>query len=338
MKIYIPLLVLILCLACEKDPTIPLGKGNFPNIATIDISAIIGSTALSGVQINSIPTNYILQEKGICWALSPNPTTDNHALSISPSANGQINLRDLIPNTKYYARAYGKFNNTYYYGPEVSFTSANQEVSLSNGLVAYFPLNGSSVDFSSSKNNMTGNAIYGSGRKGIKNTAVSFNGTSSYYLRVASPINLPTGNSPYTMSFWFYSNNWKLNAALGGYGISNVNLSSNYLKTITTLGFNHYHWNFDKDIAIGLYPNAWTHLVVTYDGSSEKYYINSTYRFLWDHPTVKLSINPTVMSLGCRISLPPSSGILEFFNGYVDEFRIYNRALSQSEVTTLYNY
>ena len=182
MKIYIPLLVLILCLACEKDPTIPLGKGNFPNIATIDISAIIGSTALSGVQINSIPTNYILQEKGICWALSPNPTTDNHALSISPSANGQINLRDLIPNTKYYARAYGKFNNTYYYGPEVSFTSANQEVSLSNGLVAYFPLNGSSVDFSSSKNNMTGNAIYGSGRKGIKNTAVSFNGTSSYYL------------------------------------------------------------------------------------------------------------------------------------------------------------
>ncbi len=338
MKVYISILVLILCLACENDPTIPNGKGNFPDIGTTEVSAIIGSSAVSGVQINSMPANYILQEKGICWALSPSPTPDNHAISISPSSNGDITLRDLIPNTKYFARAFGKFNNTYYYGPEVSFTSAIIDANLSNGLIAYFPLNGSSDDVSSSKNNMTGNVTYGPGRRGVKNTAVLFNGTGTSYLRIASPINLPAGNAPYSMSFWFYSNNWNTNLTLGGYGSSNTNFTSNYIKTLSTTGFTHYHWNLDRDISTGPYPNIWTHLIITYDGGIERYYTNGILRYTWDHTASKLSINPTVMSLGCRVNQPPSSGITEYFNGAIDEFRIYNRALSQTEITTLFNY
>jgi hypothetical protein len=336
MKIYISIIVLLLCISCEKDPAVPVGKGNFPDIATTEVSKIIGTSASSGVQINSTSSNYTLQEKGICWGLNPNPTPDNQSISISLTASGEIILKDLIPNTKYYARAFGKFNNTYYYGPEVNFTSAIQEVSLTSGLVGYFPMNGNSADVSNSKNNLNGNPTFAPGRTAVKNTAASFNGTNTYLL-LANPVNLPSGNSPYTMSFWFFSNNWKMNAALGGYGSSNTNFTSNYIKTITNIGFNHYHWNLDKDISTGPYPNVWTHLVITYDGSIERYYINGALRFTWDHTTAKLSINPTIMSLGCRVNQPLSSGITEYFNGLIDEFRIYNRALSQAEITTLFN-
>lgn len=325
-------------MACEKDPTIPVGKGNFPEIGTTEVSKIIGSTALSGVQISSIPANFLLQEKGLCWGLNPTPTADNQSISISANAPEEIILKDLVPNSKYYVRAYCKFNNTIYYGPEVSFISATQDGSLNNGLVAYFPLNGSFDDLSNSKNNLTGNITFSMGRKGVKNTAGFFNSSNSNYLRVPNPINLPSGNSPYTMSFWFYANNWNSNMALGGYGSSNVNFTSNYIKTITTIGFNHYHWNLDKDITSGPYPTAWTHLVITYDGAIERYYINGGLRQTWDHTSTRLAINPTVMSLGCRVNQPPSTGITEFFNGAIDEFRIYNRALSQAEITMLYNY
>src|SRR5262249_52367666 len=70
----------------------------------------------------------------------------------------------------------------------------------------------------------------------------------------------------------------------------------------------------------------WTHVAATYDGSLVRLYVNGN----------------QVSSQSCVGSIITSSGVLriggnsfwgEYFNGLIDEVRIYNRALSGSEIT-----
>lgn len=87
--------------------------------------------------------------------------------------------------------------------------------------------------------------------------------------------------------------------------------------------------------------NVWTHLVITYDSVTgfQRLYVNGITGMppfsSVTRPTgalVKPTKNP--MSL-CGL---PTNGITSgHFTGYVDEVQIYNRALTQTEVTTLYN-
>ncbi len=73
--------------------------------------------------------------------------------------------------------------------------------------------------------------------------------------------------------------------------------------------------------------NAWTHLAVTYDGATERLYVNGA----------------QVASKAQTGSMTVSSGVLriggnsiwgEFFKGRIDEIRIYNRALKAEEIKT----
>jgi hypothetical protein len=47
-------------------------------------------------------------------------------------------------------------------------------------------------------------------------------------------------------------------------------------------------------------------------------------------------VNPSVLSVGARVVNASSNDIKEYFNGAVDELRIYNRSLSASEAYSLY--
>jgi hypothetical protein len=72
--------------------------------------------------------------------------------------------------------------------------------------------------------------------------------------------------------------------------------------------------------------NTWTHVAATYDGSVARLYVNG----------VQVSARTGVPNV------PTSSGSLriggttlwagEWFNGFIDELRIYNRALSQADI------
>ncbi|EIC28198.1 MULTISPECIES: LamG-like jellyroll fold domain-containing protein [Methylomicrobium] len=73
--------------------------------------------------------------------------------------------------------------------------------------------------------------------------------------------------------------------------------------------------------------NTWTHLVATYDQTYQRLYVNGA--------EVAKSTRNTLIQ--------PSDGVLriggnslwgEYFHGYIDEVRIYNRALTASEVST----
>src|SRR6185503_17145029 len=73
--------------------------------------------------------------------------------------------------------------------------------------------------------------------------------------------------------------------------------------------------------------NAWTHLAQTYDGATIRLYVNGT--LVASVPrTGALETNNSPLSIG------GTNAYGEYFQGRIDDVRVYDRALSVSELTT----
>jgi beta-lactam-binding protein with PASTA domain len=79
--------------------------------------------------------------------------------------------------------------------------------------------------------------------------------------------------------------------------------------------------------------NTWTHIATTYDGVVQKFYVNGVLVGT-ANPIVAPSLNTIVQSNGALRIGGDASSTGEFFNGLIDEVRVYNRALSATEITT----
>jgi hypothetical protein len=329
------LLIIFICLlfSCEKDPVIPEGKGNFVDVQTLALSNIQDSRATTGIAIANLSTQYAVQERGVCWGFLDSPTVSDFYYPASAN-NASFTLTDLIPGQKYFVRSYAKINGIYTYGNQREFMTTLTNSALNNGLVAYYPLNGDTRDYSSSGNALSSGATKTAGRSGVNNTAYSFNG-SSQFLTLLNPKNLPSNNAAYSMSMWFKASIWSRDMVIAGYGPANIPAACNYVKTLTTRGIMHNHWSFDQTFTTGTYTNSWIHVVVTYDGGTERYYLNGQLIYNWPHAASPLFINPSVLSIGARVVNASTNDIREYFSGSIDELRIYNRALSAAEVSAL---
>src|SRR6185436_14573426 len=77
--------------------------------------------------------------------------------------------------------------------------------------------------------------------------------------------------------------------------------------------------------------NTWTHLAGTFDGTSLRLYVNGTLvRTLSLRGRITATAGP--LRIGGNAPSIPHGG--QFFKGVIDEVRIYNRTLSQSEIQT----
>jgi hypothetical protein len=88
-------------------------------------------------------------------------------------------------------------------------------------------------------------------------------------------------------------------------------------------------WPYKESIsAVPL--NQWSHLVITYDRSNVRFYINGN---LDNTAPLSVSLGKTIspVTIGCDIA-----GSLEWFQGSIDDVRIYNRALSSEQVFAQY--
>ena len=73
--------------------------------------------------------------------------------------------------------------------------------------------------------------------------------------------------------------------------------------------------------------NTWTHLATTYDGTSQRFYVNGALVNTVSSPGAITQANGA-LRIGGNAS---STG--EFFQGLIDEVRIYSRPLSAAEIT-----
>jgi hypothetical protein len=211
-------------------------------------------------------------------------------------------------------------------------------VALNNGLVGYWKFDETSgtslVDSSGYGNTGTANGSGGTNTSGpVASTSVStvnftntrsrnFDGTDDY-------VNLGTPNSlsitsVVSVSAWINMSVLGTDAGTvcGGSGDWCIQKLTNNTLRFENLGVS----SAGTSSALS---TGWNHIAVTYDGANVKYYING----IQDGPTVAYV---TTFSPGQRyIGAYNYGGITSFFPGNIDDVRIYNRALSATEVAAL---
>jgi len=202
---------------------------------------------------------------------------------------------------------------------------------LSAGLAAWYPFDGNVNDASGNQNNGTAyNLLPGPNPAGQANSALYFNGTNSW-VEVPNSPSLMSPISGLTISGWIKSevnnafflckiNGPSMNAYQYRTGID-INNDTYYL------GFNGQDYNSGSSIPIPL--NEWFHYAVTYNGDSIKFYINGVL-------SSKVKQTGTIIPNDQRLEIGRDAyGPIEWLKGWMDELRIYNRALSAAEIQNL---
>jgi len=199
-----------------------------------------------------------------------------------------------------------------------------------NGLVGWWPFTGNASDSSGNANNgaVTG-ATLTTDRFGHSNSAYSFNGSSNY-ISMASVAHLPVGSAPRTISCWMYvtayPGAWTYNAVSYGTGSNNeaYMFGTNTDTTIVVQGWTNGYAGIYK------YPlNQWFFAACTYDGTNILIYANGT--LIYSTTNTFNTIAGSSFTFGTRFDL--ANG---YFTGKLDDIGIWNRALSQCEISKLY--
>jgi hypothetical protein len=197
------------------------------------------------------------------------------------------------------------------------------------------------IDRSGNNNNGTPSSMT-FGVPGKLSTAASFNGTSSAI--TISQTNLPTGNSPFTCSVWIkttqstasgYPSLFSYGTPSTGAGIffSLCNNSDGNCNPGGTLAgramIGPYGNSLGSNVAVN--DGVWHHIVATYDGSVYTLYVDG------------VNSGSKAMTTNLAYSATPTIGYggglyasMQYFNGSMDEFAIWSRALASSEVNQLY--
>lgn len=206
--------------------------------------------------------------------------------------------------------------------------------SLNRGLVGFWPFNEASgpvvSDLSRFRrpglitNTSTARIFQPPGR------VISLDGTDDF---VSIPQqNFPSGNQPYTFSGWVYwaaSGSTRKVMTWGGTGVQRSGVYIGF----TSNRIDVSHWAEDWTSSVSAPVAEWFHLVVTYDGTQDKIWVNGTFReakTLGGALVVNTSGNNA--NAGRLINLN-----IEYFNGYFSNFRVWNRTLQPDEISRLYS-
>ncbi len=168
-------------------------------------------------------------------------------------------------------------------------------------------------------------ASWGNGRYG---KALSFVRSESDYVQCSNVSNLPTTAISVnawikitTHASWLHivQHEWK--ASTGSWGLWTNSLGKIFFGIWD--GSTQYTASFD-----GLQTGVWYHIVGTYDGNTIRIYVDNI------EGTPETLPGQTLDSAG-DVRIGRSEGT-EYFDGMIDAVRIYSRALSQTEVESLY--
>lgn len=213
--------------------------------------------------------------------------------------------------------------------------TAISQTSITNGLVAYYPFNGNANDESGHDLNGTvSNAFLIPDRYGIPNSAYGFNGSNCAILFASAPL---TNVDNWTVCAWMAPAALPQAGTALTVGVDNGGVGScGYWLSIQDIG------NGPGSGLIGGFPQVgpidsgyvfptpgrWYHAVMLRDSGTTKFYVNGIQTTGTD---TRNPLPPTAFVIG-------SATGQRFFNGALDDIRIYNRALSSNEVQQLYQF
>jgi hypothetical protein len=311
-----------------------------PTMATVQAisTANVGHNSLNATGNLTVLGDGLVTDYGFCYSAS-NATP---AISDSKASKGQttqtgqftVEVTGLQASTQYYLRPYATNSMGTAYGGVIMATTTDAPPVVTSGLVAYYTFDNSNCNESQGKTQYNG-IKQGNGNP-VWSSDIPNNNGKSLQLNNECYFNIPTsplyysGNrtrQPYSFNLWI-----KTMEGNGTILISHQNSNSPGIAIITD---KIYCWGsetsfgsaFDLLITDLLLDGNWHMLTVTYTYSSNKLwklYIDGTYLSQYTYPYYDISVS-TPMIIG--------RGII----GSMDNVRVYNRELVQSEITEIYN-
>lgn len=229
---------------------------------------------------------------------------------------------------------------------EITF---GQNSTLTQGLVGWWKMNGNADDSSGNGNNgIIAGASLTVDKNGYFDKAYSFNGTNNYAdLGAANAFNPGTG--VVTWGAWFKTSSsgteqhiidfqggtgWDGNGRLSLYKGGNNRL---YAYTIKQVGTPYYSTAIASNATVN--NGQWHHGLLIWDFPSKtiKLYLDGIYQ--GSNSNTNITQAPNTQS-GRKLSIGVqhyANGNTYFFNGLVDDVRVYNRALSSAEIQNLFS-
>jgi hypothetical protein len=205
-----------------------------------------------------------------------------------------------------------------------------------NGLVGWWPFNGNANDESGNNNNGTVNgATLTADRFGNAGNAYGFDGIND---NITTDISYSTSDQAKSVSLWVKFKNLNDRGWVIG---NNVGCQPG----TTSSGFGLFTTNselwFHGDGFVADIPNVLTfdttkfyNVVATHEFSTTKIFVNGVFVSSENN---QLNTSNGTFLIGSRVDSPIDPNCLEeWFEGIVDDIAIYNRALTQQEITGLY--
>ena len=162
-------------------------------------------------------------------------------------------------------------------------------------------------------------------------SSLNFNGYNSY-VEITGANKLPIKDQMTIEGWFFWGDMPKMRCGLV------FNTSYNYLLYNECTKIFFRLWNDNKiTVSAGFWQkdidkDEWNHIVGTYDGQKIKIYLNGKIK---DSAIMTGNIKPSAANSSIYIGKRDNCGDI-FFNGLVDEVRIYSRALNDEEVQNNY--
>ncbi|MEN9913589.1 MAG: hypothetical protein RL528_310 [Bacteroidota bacterium] len=207
-----------------------------------------------------------------------------------------------------------------------------------SGLVGWWPFNGNANDESGNGNNGTVNgATLTNDRFGNVNKAYSFDGVDDL-INVGNPIQLSIAISSYSQSAWVFF--FDTPVSFGSYPIISKrhdNTGNDWSTPVFRSSQNFWFFADDANYSGPTYAmsstislGTWKHTVFVKENDSYKIYLDGVLDVsIVDNHTMNGSSNDLIF--GAQLAWP------QYFKGLIDDISIWNRVLSECEISDLYN-
>jgi len=349
----------IMLVNCDEDESYKPIEVETKEVVSVDYeSAVItGKIVEFGKGVNAF---------GHCWSTSPIPSIEDDTTIVTVEVGGdyQSTISGLADEDKYYFRSYALNDEEIVYGEIKEFTTETHPLKM--GLVAYYPFDGDTNDYSENDNYVINyGAELATDRFGNENSAYDFDGLSDY-MKLTKTLDASSGLS---FSFWvnckgikegenngtvickynmaydyhcFSISTWGNTAGLrGNFYASQYNTDyrdcawSNMMTTEDIPS----QWDSDKfDLVnpMALPLNMWVHCIINVTETEVQAWIDGelTVKKEREYSTYFNSDNePTYIGN----NLLGGGGSNNHFYGSLDELRVYNRSLTEDEIQSLYH-
>ena len=262
------------------------------------------------------------------------PGTNTAALTIGKTLTAGRFAKGTIDDVRIYNRALSQVEITALYQ---SYDPGIQVSDLQKGLVGQWKMDGNAKDSTPNSNHgtVTG-ATLTTDRKGQANKAYSFNGSTDYI--DAGDTNSDVTTAGVSVTAWV---KFTSDAAGVDYGIVSkktgfTDASGYFLiyennQLYFNVGFSGGYRELAGGASGANLGTGWKHVVGTTDGTNMYIYVDGVQTNTRSDTNANIAANAQTLRIG-----ETGFGARYWLNGSIDDARVYNRALSQVEITALY--